>query len=36
MISKSQEEYLKTMYILQMHNGEIRVSTDRVIGYDYK
>ena len=26
MISKSQEEYLKTMYILQMHNGEIRVT----------
>lgn len=26
MISKSQEEYLKTMYILQMNNGEIRVT----------
>ena len=26
MISKSKEEYLKTMYILQMHNGEIRVT----------
>ena len=26
MISKSQEEYLKTMYILQMQNGEIRVT----------
>lgn len=26
MISKSQEEYLKTMYVLQIKNGEIRVT----------
>ena len=26
MISKSQEEYLKTMYVLQKQNGEIRVT----------
>ena len=26
MISKSQEEYLKTMYVLQKQNGNIRVT----------
>ena len=26
MISKSQEDYLKAMYVLKMKNGEIRVT----------